>query len=154
MTPNPPDSTLEDSISTPLRAFVDAVHSACGADLVSAVRFASAAEDRLRRTSDGNLMLVLRRFDPATTLAVNEAYVLARASIQLTTMWVLEAELTEAVAAFDVKFADMFRRRRVLFGSDPLAQVEVPRGAIVQRLQQVLLNLVLRLREAYVGRSR
>ena len=37
------------------------------------------------------------------------------------------------LAAFAVKFADMFRRRRVLFGSDPLAQVEVPRGAIVTR---------------------
>ncbi len=45
-----------------LDAVVDAARRAFGDDLRSIVLFGSAAEGRLRATSDVNLMLVLRRF--------------------------------------------------------------------------------------------
>jgi hypothetical protein len=37
-----------------------------------------------------------------------------------------------------------------LYGPDPFAGANIPRSAIVLRLRQVLLNLMLRLREGYV----
>ena len=64
-------------------------------------------------------------------------------------MFLLESEIAEAAEAFAVKFADIARRRRVLFGSDPFAALKVPEDALRRRLSQSLLNLVLRLREAW-----
>jgi hypothetical protein len=41
----------------------------------------------------------------------------------------------------------------VLYGPDPFAGIVVPRAAEIFRLKQVLLNLTLRLREAYGERT-
>jgi hypothetical protein len=45
------------------------------------------------------------------------------------------------------------RRHRVLHGPDPFAGVHVSRAAVIVRLKQVSLNLMLRLLEAYVERG-
>ena len=68
-------------------------------------------------------------------------------------MFLLEEEIEAAVTAFAQKFADILRRRCVVYGADPFAEVSVPRDAIITQLKQVLLNLILRLRELYVLRS-
>ena len=68
-------------------------------------------------------------------------------------MFLLEDEIADAALEFAQKFADIRRRRVVLFGADPFAALDIPRTALVHRLQQVLLNLTLRLREMYVERS-
>jgi hypothetical protein len=64
-------------------------------------------------------------------------------------MWLLESEVPQAADAFAVKFTDIARRRRVLYGPDPFAGLTVPREAAIARLRQVLLNMVLRLRASY-----
>lgn len=68
-------------------------------------------------------------------------------------MFIVEAELPSAITAFAEKFSDILRRRRILFGGDPFVGVTIPREVVIARLDQVLLNLVLRLREAYVMRG-
>jgi predicted nucleotidyltransferase len=136
-----------------VRAFVDAAVATLGPDLRSVVLFGSAAEGRLRATSDVNLMLVLRRFDPARADGLREPLRLAQAAARLAPMFVLEAELAEAAAAFANKFMDIEKRHRVLHGDDPLAAIEIPRAAAVMRLRQVLLNAVMRLRGRYLAQS-
>jgi hypothetical protein len=64
-------------------------------------------------------------------------------------MFILESEITVASDAFAVKFADIAARHVVLSGKDPFAGLTVSREASVRRLRQVLVNLVLRLRERY-----
>jgi hypothetical protein len=66
-------------------------------------------------------------------------------------MFLLATEVPAAMEAFAAKFADVLRRRRVLFGDDPFAGRTIPRAAEIARLRQVLLNLILRLRAAYVS---
>ena len=68
-------------------------------------------------------------------------------------MFLLREEVEPATQAFAQKFADVLRRRRVLYGADPFAGVAIPRAALIARLAQVLLNLTLRLRAVYVERS-
>jgi len=68
-------------------------------------------------------------------------------------MFVLESELAAAAVEFAQKFADIKRRHVVLFGDDPFATLAIPRDALVRRLQQLLLNLTLRLRQKYIERS-
>ena len=133
-----------------INAFVEAAKSAFESDLVSVVIYGSAAEGRLRATSDVNMLLVLKTFDQAHADRLREPLRLAHASVQLNAMFLLQAEVPAAMEAFAVRFADIIARHRVLFGADPIANLDLPRDALIRRLEQVLLNLQLRLRERYV----
>ncbi len=144
---------LDERVESQLGEVVAAARAAFGQDLLSIVLFGSAAEDRLRPTSDVNLVLLLRRFLPEAVAAMRGPLVLAERAIALRVMFLLESEVTDAAAAFALKFDDISRRRRVLFGSDPFAAVAVPRAAAVFQLRQVLLNTLLRMREQLASRG-
>ncbi len=133
-----------------LNSFIEAAKSAFGDDLMSVVIYGSAAEGRMRATSDVNILLVLKRFDTAEADALREPLRMASAAVEMHAMFLLESEVSLAMEAFAVKFADIVARHRVLYGSDPFANVDPPRDALVRRLKQVLLNLQLRLRERYI----
>lgn len=144
-------NNLPQAVARGLSEFIDAAQAAFGTDLRSAVLYGSAAEGRMRATSDVNLLLVLGAFDAVKADAIRPAFLIAQAAIKLRVMFLLEAELQPAADAFAQKFTDILRRRRVLFGPDPFAWIEISRSALLARLRQVLLNLTLRLREAYVS---
>jgi len=122
--------------------------------LRSIVLYGSAAEGRLRATSDVNLLFVLRRFDAAAADQFREPFRFAAAAVNVTAMFLVEDEIEGAAAdAFAQEFTDIKRRHLVLFGDDPFANRTISRAALVKRLQQVLLNLTIRLREMYIERS-
>jgi predicted nucleotidyltransferase len=136
-------------VSRGLAEFVESAEATLGDELVAAILFGSAAEGRMRATSDVNLMLVLRAFDTARVDALREPLRLAHATIRLEVMMIREDELAAAAEAFAVKFADIAMRRRVLAGKDVFAGLMPSREATRQRLRQILLNFVLRTRERY-----
>jgi hypothetical protein len=68
-------------------------------------------------------------------------------------MFLLENELPAAAEAFAVKFDDITRRHRVLFGENLMARFTSTREARKARVLQMLLNLKLRLRERYAATS-
>ena len=144
------DVGLPQDVSQGLDAFVAAAQEALGEDLVSIVLFGSAAEGRMRATSDVNVMLVLARFDPAKADRLREPLRHAHAVIRLETMIVLESELESAAEAFAVKFADIRARHRVIAGRDVTASIAPSPAAMAARLRQILLNFILRTRERYV----
>lgn len=141
-------------VAAALNAFVSAAEASLDSDLVSIVLFGSGAENRLRPTSDVNVVVILRTFDAPRIAALSDTLQLVRAAVRLKVMWLLEAEIPEAAQAFAVKFADIIRRRRVLRGTDPFASLSVPREMAIARLRQVLLNLIMRLRAAYATDAR
>jgi hypothetical protein len=141
---------LPPEIERGIAAFVDSAKAAFESDLVAVVLYGSAAEGRLRATSDVNTLLVIRRFDRSQADRMREPLRTAHATVQLNAMFLLESEVPMAMEAFAVKFADILARHRVLHGSDPFANLASPRDAVIRRLRQVLLNLQLRLRERYV----
>lgn len=129
--------------------FVDSAKESCQNILTSIVLYGSAAEGRLRPTSDVNLILVLKSFDPTQINPLREKLRLYHAAIRLNVMFILEAEIQVAVEAFAVKFTDILSRHRVLFGPDPFNNIQVSKEATLARLKQVIINLTLRLRENY-----
>jgi len=141
------------AIDDQLNDFVRAAQTALGDDLLSIVLFGSAAEGRLRPTSDVNVLLLLRGFDRARMDQLREPLRLAHAAIRLSPMFILRDELEPATRAFAVKFREIQRRHVLLHGSDPFATIEVSRASSVLRLRQELLNLALRLRQTYMLRS-
>jgi hypothetical protein len=144
---------LPDNVARGLTDFVGSAVAAFGTDLKSAVLYGSGAEGRLRAASDVNLLLVLSSFDAAKADAIRQPFAAAHAAIQLTAMFLLESEVEPAMIAFGQKFSDVLRRHRLLYGRDPFEGANIPRTAVILRLKQVLLNLALRLREAYVERG-
>jgi predicted nucleotidyltransferase len=124
---------LPSNVATVLSAFLTAARNDLAADLISAVLFGSAAEGKIRRLRD--------------------AFLTAEAAIKLRVMFVLEDELASAAELFAQKFADMLRRHRTIFGKDVLGSLKVARQSEVFRLRQILLNLVLRLRESCIARG-
>lgn len=143
-------SQLPPQVEQSINAFVDAAKAAFSTDLVSIVMYGSAAEGRMRATSDVNMLLVLKTFNQTHADQLREPMRLARAAVQMSAMFLLESEVPTAMEAFAVKFADIVARHRVLAGSDPFAALSPSHDALVRRLKQVLLNLQLRLRERYV----
>ena len=137
-------------IERTLSSLVDVLSGAFGDGLRSVVLFGSAAEGRMRATSDVNLLVVLRRFDRAHVDRIREPFRFAGAAVPIMAMFVREDEIGDVAREFAQKFADIRRRHRVLFGDDPIAALTIPREALITRLRQVLLNLTLRLRERYV----
>jgi predicted nucleotidyltransferase len=151
-TPNP-TADLPAAIARALNDFLAVLRETFGDRLVCAALFGSAAEGRVRATSDVNLAIVTRSYTRADADRLREPLTLAHAAIALNAMFLAEDELGAAAEAFAAKFADIRRRRRVLVGRDVFADVTIPRAAEIHRVKQVLLNLVLRTRTAYALRS-
>jgi hypothetical protein len=96
---------------------------------------------------------VLARFDGTKAAALREAARAGKAIADLSLLFLLEDEVAAAAEAFANKLADISHRHRVLHGRDVFAGLVVPRAAAIHRLKQVLLNLAMRLRQAYVVRG-
>lgn len=144
---------LPPPIAEVLNRFLQSAREAFGPDLLSVVLFGSAAEGKLRATSDLNLILVLTAFHQAKADLLREPLRVAQTAIELRPMFLLKDEIPHAARSFAPKFADIRRRRAILFGEDPFASLTIPRQAEIRQLRQQLLNLMLRLRAAYVARS-
>ena len=125
---------LPKSVQVGLEDFCAAARSALGDDLRSLVLFGSAVEARMGATSDVNLLLVLRSFEPVRVNAIRESLRIAAAAIRLQTMFIVEDELQLAAESFAVKFEDILYRRHVIYGSDPFAGLTIPPEMIKHRL--------------------
>jgi predicted nucleotidyltransferase len=147
------DVDLPQPVQRALAEVVRAARQALGDGLRAVVLFGSAAEGRLRATSDVNVVIVSSAFERPAVDGLRETLRLAEAAVRLRPMFLLADEIGPASWAFAAKFADLRRRRRVLWGEDVFAGLEIPRAAQVARLRQVLLDLGLRLRAAYALRS-
>lgn len=148
-----PAASLPANLEQLLADLTQAARDCFKDDLRSLVLFGSGAEGRLRPTSDLNLLLVLKRYTQDRVDAFRAPLRVAHVAARASAMFVLEAELAAAAEAFAVKFDDITRRRRVLYGEDVIASLTTSRAARKQRLCQILLNLTLRLRERYATTS-
>jgi len=147
------DPQLSPEVKKVLSDFLEAARNSFGDQLRSVTLFGSAAEGKLRPTSDVNLVVVLSAFEKTRADQLRQPLRLAQAAVQLRPMFVLDSEISDATRSFAPKFADILRRRVVLYGNDSFSAVSVPREAEIRQLKQQLLNITLRLRAVYVARS-
>ncbi|MCL2716899.1 MAG: nucleotidyltransferase domain-containing protein [Alphaproteobacteria bacterium] len=118
--------------------------------LSSIILFGSAAEGRLRPTSDLNLVIVLTEFDKKRVDSFREPMRMAHVAVRATAMFIKDTELEDAVALSPVKFGDIARRHLMLFGTLPAAFSTVSQADQRRQLREMLMNLSLRLRQTYV----
>jgi predicted nucleotidyltransferase len=148
------DVTLPNGLSPEtqklLKDFI-AEAQACFADrLIAAILFGSAAEGRMRPSSDVNLLLVVHHFDSKDAATLSKPLAFARAALRLQVMFLEESEIQPAAQCFAQKFSDILRRHHLLCGRNPLQGLVIPNAALALRLRQVLLNLTIRLRERHI----
>ena len=121
---------MPEAVRGTLAAFVESVKQTFADDLRAIVLYGSAAEGRMRATSDVNLIVVLHRFDEQKANRLREPFRFAQAAIDLKVMFLLDGEIADASEEFAQKFADVRRRHVVLFGDDPFAALDIPRAAL------------------------
>ena len=141
---------LPPSVAVILEEFVAALLQSAGPQLDAVILFGSAAEGRLRSTSDVNLLVIAEGLTLPELDSVRLALHAGRSAAGLTVMFLEKSELANAMEAFALKFTDIKARHRVLYGKSPLDSFEITRDATLRRVRQVLLNLTVRLRERYV----
>lgn len=132
-----------------LEELVGAARQCFATDLVMVALFGSAAEDRLRPSSDVNVLFVLECFDAAKVDAFRAALRTAHSALLVQAMFLLRQELPVAAELFAVKFNDIRSRHRMLYGTDLIRELIIDEAELRRRLREVLLNLAIRLRERY-----
>jgi predicted nucleotidyltransferase len=139
---------LPGDVADALGEFKSRTLEAFGDALRSLLLFGSAAEGRLRATSDVNVLLVFSRIPLERVEAWRADVEILVAAVDLKPLVLLDDELAAAADAFAVKYFDILHRRRVLHGADPFAALTIDAGALRRRVAQVLLNLSMRLRHS------
>ncbi|HMD30502.1 MAG TPA: nucleotidyltransferase domain-containing protein [Candidatus Acidoferrales bacterium] len=143
-------SNLPAEVESGLQDFLEAAKAAFGSDLLSLALYGSAAEGKMRATSDVNVLLVLAEFSRGKADAFREPMRLARAEIHLKAMFLLQSEIPCAFESFAQKFEEIQVRHRVLYGAEPFAGMAATRENEILNLRRELLNQVLRLRASTI----
>jgi predicted nucleotidyltransferase len=103
--------------------------------------------------SDVNVLIVLRTVEAAVLDRAAPLVRQGQLEFGLSAMFMTEADLRDSADIFPIKFLDMQRRHKVLFGEDPFTKVTVTRENLRLRCEQELRNLSLRLRQSYIQRA-
>ena len=104
-------------------------------------------------TSDVNVMMV---FDAITVSCLDKIAPIIQAGVRdfrLAAMLLSESDLKRSAEVFPVKFLDMHRHHRILWGKDMFAGMTISREHVRLRCSQEITNLLLRLRQFYVQRA-
>jgi predicted nucleotidyltransferase len=139
---------LPGDVADALEEFTKDSVESFGDSLKSILLFGSAAEGRMRATSDVNVLMVFSRIELAHVAKWRSQVEALAAAIDLKPLVLLEDEIAAASEAFAVKYFDILNRRRVVHGTDPFASLKISDDALRRRVSQVLLNLTLRLRQS------
>ncbi len=150
----PDQPSVPQGLEATLTALSAAVSQQLGAALVSLVLYGEAA-DGASWQPDGvaNLLVIAHRVDVELLDQLAEPLREARRQAHLGVMVLTEAELRSSCDVFPTKFLNMREHHTVLYGSDPLADLVIARDHLRLRCEQEVKNILLRLRQAYLGRA-
>ena len=122
--------------------------------LQSVVLYGGLAKDEfIPEQSDVNVLIVLRTVQVAVLDRVGPFVRQGRLEFGLSAMLMTEADLRDSAEIFPIKFLDMQRCHKVLWGEDPFIKVTVTHENLRLRCEQELRNLSLRLRQSYIQRA-
>jgi predicted nucleotidyltransferase len=148
------ENPLPEHIRTGLESLCDHLQNIAGGRLISVVLYGGLAKgEYVPDTSDVNVMLV---FETVTVNCLDEIAPIIESGardFRLATMILTETELGRTVEVFPVKFLDMYRHHRVLWGKEVFESLTISREHVRLRCAQEITNLILRLRQFYVQRS-
>lgn len=138
------------NVATALREYVAATRETFDRALRSVAVFGSAAEGRMRRLSNVNVIVIADAFEPAQLRRLSPVYAGLFSAVRLTSMLLRAAEIDAAAAAAPVKFDDIRARHRVIFGEDLLTSLVIDPQTLRRAILNDLLESEIRLRERFM----
>ena len=135
-------------------AFIDDLKTTHGRNLVSVILYGSAATgDFVRQRSDYNILIALQDITPkdlrASQAPVREWSKMGHAMPAYFTV----AELQEAADVFPIEFGEMERARRVLYGADVLANLNISAENLRHQTEYELRIKLMQLRRSFIQAS-
>ncbi|MDQ2747151.1 MAG: hypothetical protein M3T96_07835 [Acidobacteriota bacterium] len=135
-------------------ALVDDLRAAHGRNLVSVILYGSAASgDFVRNLSDYNLLIALREIAPKDLRAAQAPMREWNRMGHSVPVYFTVAELSDAADVFPIEFYQMEHARKVLYGTDVLANVEISDEFLRHQTEYELRSRLIRLRRSYIGAS-
>jgi hypothetical protein len=132
----------------------DEFAKALAGSLQAVVLFGGLAKDEfVAEQSDVNVLILLRTVEVAILDRVAPFVRQGQLEFGLSAMLMTEADLRDSADIFPIKFLDMQRCHKILWGEDPFSKVTVTRDNLRLRGEQELRNLSLRLRQSYLQRA-
>jgi len=134
-----------------LKNLVERLHEACASNLESIILYGSAARDDFHEHSDVNVLCILRSLqveELGRVSGVVKWWTVAQK--QPAPLFITAEELRHSADVFSIELLDMQRSHRVLYGSDPVANVAVPLNLHRIQVEHELRTLLLKLRQHFV----
>jgi hypothetical protein len=121
--------------------------------LLSVILYGSgaAAEENHDRYSDLNVLCVLKQVTPAELAEAEPVFKWWRDQGNPSPLLMSEAEVRTSTDCFPIEFHDMQDRRRVLYGHDIIAEIQVDRSFYRAQVEHELRAKLLRLRQKGAG---
>jgi len=136
------------NVTNPLEELVPKLESAFSGRLVSVVLYGSAAAPgQSDRFSDLNILCVLKEITPHELAAGEPILRWWRELGNPLPLLMSEEEVTTSADSFPIEFRDMQHHRRVLFGTDPIADLVVHDTEYRIQVEHELRSSLLRLRQ-------
>ena len=133
------------------KAFLDDLRATHRDNLVSVILYGSAAAgDFVAKASDYNLLIALEHITPADLRA---AHACMREWARLghpIPVYFTASELENAADVFPIEFHQMARVRKVLYGRDVLAGLEISNEHLRHQTEYELRSKLIRLRRQYI----
>lgn len=137
-----------------LEAFIDDLRSTHGKNLVSVILYGSAAAgDFVAKQSDYNILIALERIGPED---LRKAHACIREWTRLgnpTPVYFTVSELQNAADVFPIEFHQMSVARKVLFGPDVLADLDITDKFLQLQTEYELRSKLIQLRRQYIPAS-
>lgn len=129
-----------------LEQLVQKLDYALSGRLVSVILYGSAAAAEADRFSDFNVLAVVKEVTPRELADAEPALRWWTEQGHPPLLLMSEEEVAGSADTFPIEFRDMQRRRRVLFGTDPIADLEVHDTHYRTQVEHELRVSLLRLR--------
>jgi hypothetical protein len=135
-------------------AFIDDLRSTHGKNLSSVILYGSAAAgDFVPTQSDYNILIALQKIGPAD---LRSAHACVREWVRLgnpVPVYFTVAELQNAADVFPIEFHQMSLARKVLFGPDVLAGLDISDKFLRLQAEYELRSKLIQLRRQYIPAS-
>lgn len=135
-------------------AFIDDVKATHGSNLVAIVLYGSAAAgDFIPKHSDYNILIALNKIAPADLRNAHGSVREWHRMGHPVPVYFTVSELQNAADVFPIEFHQMSKARKVLFGTDVLADLEVSDEFLRHQVEYELRSKLIRLRRQYIPAS-
>jgi len=145
---------LNENMRNQFEAFIDDLRAAHGRNLASVILYGSAAAgDFVKNQSDYNILIALNKITPKDLRAAQAPMREWSKLGHPVPVYFTVSELETAADVFPIEFHQMEKARRILFGTDILASMNISDEHLRHQTEFELRSKLIQLRRRYIPAS-